>query len=119
MAVSPPEYHNKAFSKLAALYTCLKAPSLIYTRNARSAELLSNIDIPILWEEHHSLDRESPYRKLLDVNSGANEYCAYISELFANYSRYRTLSFSAFQEYESRLNWTAGETAIKHLSSIV
>ncbi len=58
--------------------------------------------------------------KVFDVDASPNEYCAYISELIADYSKYVALSFSSFQEYESRLNWTAaGEVAMKHLSKLV
>jgi glycosyltransferase involved in cell wall biosynthesis len=34
------------------------------------------------------------------------EYCDYIMSVMRNYESYRRLAWSAFQEYESRLNWT-------------
>lgn len=61
----PSSYQNQAFYKLASLYACLKAPSLVYTRDANTAKILLAIGIPVLWEEHHILDKESPYCKLL------------------------------------------------------
>lgn len=67
-----------------------------------------------------TLVRDDCNGKVFDVDASAKEYRAYISELFADYSRYIALCFSSFQEYESRLNWAAaGEAAIKHMSSII
>ena len=43
------------------------------------------------------------------------EYCAYISNLFSNYSQYKTLALSAFKEYEARLNWTVAGQKVKQL----
>ncbi len=61
----PLNYENKTFFKLASLYTCLKAPSVAYTRDDRTAEMLLDIGIPVLWEQHHPIKKESPYCKLL------------------------------------------------------
>lgn len=59
------DYQNQTFFKLASLYACLKAPSLVYTRDDRSAEILLALGIPVLWEQHHPIKKESPYCKLL------------------------------------------------------
>lgn len=67
-----------------------------------------------------TLVRDGCNGKVFDVDASANKYCAYVSKLFANYSKYTNLCFSSFQEYESRLNWSAaGNAAMKHLSSII
>lgn len=67
-----------------------------------------------------TLVRDGCNGKVFDVDANPNQYCAYISELFTNYSKYKALCHSSFQEYESRLNWNAaGEAAMKHLSSII
>jgi glycosyltransferase involved in cell wall biosynthesis len=67
-----------------------------------------------------TLIRDGHNGKVFDVNASPQEYSAYISEIFTDYSKYLALAFSSFQEYESRLNWTAaGKAAIKHLSSII
>lgn len=62
----PAGYQNQIFIKLAALYACLKSPSLVYTRGARTAELLLSIGIPVLYEQHHPMTADSPYRRLLN-----------------------------------------------------
>lgn len=61
----PPDYYNKSFFKLASLYACLKAPTVVYTRDDRTAEILLDIGIPVLWEQHHPIKQESPYCRLL------------------------------------------------------
>lgn len=61
----PLGYQRLTFFKLAALYACLKSPSLVYTRSARTAELLLSIGIPVLYEEHHQMSADSPYRHFL------------------------------------------------------
>lgn len=44
------------------------------------------------------------------------DYCTYISNLFSNYSDYKSLALSSFNEYQSRLNWSvAGQTVRKLL----
>lgn len=53
--------------------------------------------------------------KLFDINANITEYCNYISNLFANYSEYKKLALSAFNEYESRLNWTVAGRTVKNL----
>lgn len=53
--------------------------------------------------------------KLFSKNSIATEYCAYILNLFSNYSRYKELALSSFQEYQSRLNWSVATQTVKKL----
>jgi len=48
------------------------------------------------------------------------DYCAYISNLFFNYSEYKKLALSSFNEYQSRLNWTvAGQNVKKYLTELL
>ena len=47
--------------------------------------------------------------------AGSEEYCAYISNLFSNYSRYKNLALSSFKEYEARLNWSVAGQTVKEL----
>jgi glycosyltransferase involved in cell wall biosynthesis len=42
-------------------------------------------------------------------------YSNYIHSLFMDYSQYKQLALSAFQEYESRLNWSAAGRQVKEL----
>ncbi|MBE9016483.1 glycosyltransferase family 4 protein [Chroococcidiopsidales cyanobacterium LEGE 13417] len=57
--------------------------------------------------------------KLFSTNTNVADYCSYISDIFSNYSQYRSLALSAFNEYQSRLNWSvAGKTVNKLLSEI-
>lgn len=44
-----------------------------------------------------------------------SEYCTYISNLFYNYSQYKNLALSSFNEYQSRLNWTVSGQSVKKL----
>ncbi len=53
--------------------------------------------------------------QLFDVNAQISEYCDYITNLFANYSNYQNLALSAFNEYESRLNWKISGKKVKEL----
>jgi glycosyltransferase involved in cell wall biosynthesis len=58
--------------------------------------------------------------RAFSVKAGVENYCSYISDLFANYSQYESLAFSTFHEYESRLNWsTAGQTVKKLLEELI
>lgn len=53
-------------------------------------------------------------------DAGFEEYCAYISNLFSNYSQYKNLALSSFNEYEVRLNWSvAGRTVKRLLSELI
>jgi glycosyltransferase involved in cell wall biosynthesis len=43
------------------------------------------------------------------------DYCDYITNLFGNYADYQALALSAFNEYESRLNWRVAGLHVKNL----
>jgi len=43
------------------------------------------------------------------------DYCAYISNLFTDYSQYKSLALSSFKEYQLRLNWSVAGKAVKKL----
>ncbi|PPS45549.1 glycosyltransferase [Chroococcidiopsis sp. TS-821] len=51
----PQNYENEIFYKLAALYACLKSPSVIYTRTPAIAALLLKMSVPVLWEWHEPI----------------------------------------------------------------
>lgn len=53
--------------------------------------------------------------RLFDKDANISEYCDYITNIFADYSNYRSLALSAFYEYESRLNWKAAGQKVKEL----
>ncbi len=55
-----------------------------------------------------------------ELEASAERYAEYISETFADYSKYQTLARSSFREYETRLNWNvAGQTVKNLLEKIV
>ena len=53
--------------------------------------------------------------KLFDRDSDLIEYCEYIYNIFMNYNQYKELALSAFNEYESRLNWRASGQKVRDL----
>ncbi len=53
--------------------------------------------------------------KLFSKDADISEYCQYISDLWSNYSQYKSLALSAFHEYESRLNWSVIGKTVKEL----
>lgn len=53
--------------------------------------------------------------KLFDRHSDPLEYSEYIFDVFTNYGKYQELALSAFNEYESRLNWRVAGEKIKDL----
>lgn len=53
--------------------------------------------------------------KLFDVQANVSEYCDYITHLFANYAHYKALALASFNEYKTRLNWTAAGNSVKDL----
>ncbi len=58
--------------------------------------------------------------RLFDKDANFDEYCDYITDIFADYSKYKDLALSAFNEYESRLNWKiAGQTIKELLMTII
>jgi glycosyltransferase involved in cell wall biosynthesis len=58
--------------------------------------------------------------KTFSLNASISEYCSYIASLMANYSEYKRLARSSFNEYQSRLNWAvAVQTAKKLMIELV
>ena len=53
--------------------------------------------------------------KVFSSDASVTEYCEYILGLFANYSQYKKLAESSFQEYQSRLNWSVAVQTVKQL----
>lgn len=53
--------------------------------------------------------------QLFNKNAQIFEYCDYIINLFANYSSYQNFALSAFNEYESRLNWKVAGKKVKKI----
>lgn len=52
---------------------------------------------------------------LFDKDAASSEYCDYIYSFFTNYSNYRKLALSSYQEYQSRLNWSVAGKTVKNL----
>jgi glycosyltransferase involved in cell wall biosynthesis len=59
--------------------------------------------------------REDLNGKIFDLDEGSDKYCSYILDKFTIYSRYKKLAMSAFEEYQSRLNWQVGARTVKKL----
>lgn len=53
--------------------------------------------------------------KLFDKDTDPIEYSKYIYNIFADYTQYKELALSAFNEYESRLNWQVSGKKVKEL----
>ncbi len=53
--------------------------------------------------------------KVFSNDASVTEYCEYVLDLFANYSQYKNLAESSFQEYQSRLNWSVAVQTVKQL----
>lgn len=53
--------------------------------------------------------------KTFSLNSSIGEYCTYIASLMSNYSEYKKLAHSSFQQYQSRLNWEVAGKTVKQL----
>ena len=61
--------------------------------------------------------RDDENGKLFAPHSNIQDYCDYIQQLFSNYSQYKSLAYSSFNTYKSRLNWQiAGQKAKELLS---
>lgn len=57
--------------------------------------------------------------KLFASDAEVSEYCTYIYKLFDNYTQYKQLALSSFNEYQTRLNWlAAGQTVKKMLMEV-
>ncbi len=50
------------------------------------------------------------------LEASAEKYCDYIMNLMQNYARYEELALSAFNEYQTRLNWGA---AVRQVSQFI
>lgn len=58
--------------------------------------------------------------KTFSKDANITEYCTYISNLFSNYSQYKNLALSSFNEYQFRLNWSVtGQTVKKLLVELI
>jgi len=56
---------------------------------------------------------------MFPINNFTDECYIYILKLFNNYSEYRELSLSSFNEYENRLNWNvAGKSIMKLIKDL-
>jgi hypothetical protein len=53
--------------------------------------------------------------KTFDRETDATAYCEYIINMFANYSEYKNLALSSFNEYYFRLNWSVAGGAARNL----
>lgn len=53
--------------------------------------------------------------QIFSKNAEISEYCEYIERLFSNYSTYKDLALSSFNEYQARLNWSTSGRAVRKL----
>ena len=53
--------------------------------------------------------------RLFTQNTDIVEYCNYITNIFTNYFNYKNLALSAFNEYQTRLNWSVAGRTVKNL----
>lgn len=61
----PQKYSSKNYPKLAALYAYLKSPKVVYTRTPSIVNLLLKIGLPVLWEWHEPIKKDSQYCQFL------------------------------------------------------
>lgn len=59
--------------------------------------------------------RDDVNGKIFSKDASNEEYCTYISNLFSDKSQYKKLALSSFNEYQSRLSWSAAGQAVKKL----
>jgi glycosyltransferase involved in cell wall biosynthesis len=59
--------------------------------------------------------KENLNGKTFSKDAKIADYCAYISNLFTDYSQYKSLALSSFSEYQLRLNWSVAGKAVKKL----
>lgn len=52
---------------------------------------------------------------LFSLEAGPDAYAAYIADIMNDYQRYEQLALSAFNEYETRLNWSVSGQKVKQL----
>jgi glycosyltransferase involved in cell wall biosynthesis len=53
--------------------------------------------------------------KTFPLKASTSEYCNYVASLMTNYSEYKKLACSSFNEYQSRLNWAVAVRAAKRI----
>lgn len=53
--------------------------------------------------------------QMFDAKASVDEYCNYVTDLFANYTCYQQMCLASFNEYQTRLNWTVAGQAAKAL----
>jgi glycosyltransferase involved in cell wall biosynthesis len=81
------DYQHPRFFKLAVLYTCMKSPSLVYTRTPQVVERLLKLGVPVLWERHTPIDEESPYRQFF-TNKNLIGFVTISPQLADNYIKH-------------------------------
>lgn len=65
----PKDYYGgKKFYILAALYSLIKSPTLVYTRTPAIVKLLLRMNIPVMWELHEIVKEEVFHEKILTNN---------------------------------------------------
>jgi glycosyltransferase involved in cell wall biosynthesis len=62
-----------------------------------------------------SIIKDNLNGQTFSINSRVEEYCSYITSLMYNYSEYKRLARSSFNEYQSRLNWSVATQKVKNL----
>lgn len=62
-----------------------------------------------------TLIRPNVNGQLFSKNAHVSAYCEYIEKVFLNYSDYKALALSSFNEYRVRLNWSAAGETVKRL----
>ena len=64
--------------------------------------------------------RDDKNGKTFSLDAKIEEYCTYICDLFADYSEYKNLAISSFNEYQTRLNWqVAGRNAKSLIKNLI
>ena len=53
--------------------------------------------------------------KTFALEANISDYCNYIVSIMENYSEYKRLAISSFEEYQSRLNWNVATKTVKQL----
>ncbi|MFB2881906.1 glycosyltransferase family 4 protein [Floridanema aerugineum] len=53
--------------------------------------------------------------KTFAIDANIAEYCTYIANMMTNYSQYKRLAISSFNEYQTRLNWSIAGKTVKGL----
>ncbi|UCG34725.1 MAG: glycosyltransferase family 4 protein [Candidatus Omnitrophota bacterium] len=53
--------------------------------------------------------------KIFSTDANTGEYCSYVSDLFSDFSRYKQLALSSFNEFKTRFDWSAVGETLKNL----